>query len=65
MKNHTGDHYSSYRVEDSIYIWGYHTNRLRWLVSQAKDTGSNPVIPTSAVVKIFNNFCRCYFERML
>ena len=34
-------------------LWGYHTNRFRWLASQAKDTGSSPVIPTSAVVKFY------------
>ena len=45
------------------HLWGYLTNWLRWLPSQGKDTGSNPVIPTSAVVKFyFKHFGRKFFH---
>lgn len=50
---------------DTVSIWGYHTNRFRWLLSQGKDTGSNPVIPTSAVVKYFNTLVAVASKRML
>ena len=36
-----------------LIIWGYLTNRLRWLPPQGKGTSSNLVIPTSAVVKFY------------
>lgn len=47
LKGYTGDNYSSHYIEDDT--WGYLTNWLRWLVSQAKGMGSSPIIPMSTI----------------
>lgn len=50
---------------DMVSICGYLTNWFRWLSPHGKDTGSNPVTHTGAVVKFNKTFFAVASKRML